>query len=50
MVTIFCDFYLFLAKMAFFSKINVIIKFLQKLAVVRAKNANIFAIFLANLF
>jgi hypothetical protein len=40
MVTIFCDFSQFSAeKMAFFSKTNVIMKFLQKIAVVSAKNA-----------
>jgi hypothetical protein len=42
MITIFCDFCQFTAKkLAFFSKT----KFLQKLAVVGAENANIFANF-----
>jgi hypothetical protein len=36
---------IFCKKLAFFPKINVMIKFLQKLAVVRAKNAKIFANF-----
>jgi hypothetical protein len=45
-ITIFCDFCQFPAKkLAFFSKTNVMIKFSQKLAVARAKNANIFAKF-----
>jgi hypothetical protein len=40
MITIFCDFSQFSAeKMAFFSKTNVMMKFLQKIAVVSAKNA-----------
>jgi hypothetical protein len=43
MITIFCDFRQFSAKkLAFFSKINVMIKFLQKLAVVRAKKRQFF--------
>jgi hypothetical protein len=49
MITIFCDFYQFLVnKLAFFSKTNVTIKFVQ---IVAAKNANIFAQFLGeNIF
>jgi hypothetical protein len=48
MITIFLD---FCEKMAFFSKTNVMIKFLQKIAVVWAKNANILAKFLGeNIF
>jgi hypothetical protein len=44
MITYFCDFRQFSAKeFAFFSKTNVMIKFLQKIAVVLAKNANCFA-------
>jgi hypothetical protein len=43
MITIFCNFCQISAeKLAFFSKTNVMITFLQKLAVVKAKNANIF--------
>jgi hypothetical protein len=46
MITIFCDFCPFSAnKRAFFSKTNVMIIFFQKLAVVWAKNANIFTKF-----
>jgi hypothetical protein len=46
MITIFCDFRPFSAKnIAFFSKTNVMIIFLQKLEVAWAKNANIFAKF-----
>jgi hypothetical protein len=46
MITIFCDFGQFSAKkLAFFSKTNVRIKFLQKLAAVWAKNANFFSNF-----
>jgi hypothetical protein len=46
MITIFCDLWQFSAKqLAFFSKTNVMIKFLQKLAVVWAKIANILAKF-----
>jgi hypothetical protein len=46
MITNFCDFRQFSAKsLTFRSKTNVIIKFLQKVAVVWAKNANIFARF-----
>jgi hypothetical protein len=46
MITIFCDFRQFSAKkLAFFSQTNVMIKFLQKEAVVLAKNANFFAKF-----
>jgi hypothetical protein len=46
MLTIFCDFCQFSAEeLAFFSSANVMVKFLQKLAVVRAKNASIFAKF-----
>jgi hypothetical protein len=42
---------IFCEKMAFFSKTNVMIKFFQKLAVVWAKNANIFAkFFCENIF
>jgi hypothetical protein len=37
-------------KIAFFSKTNVMIKNLQKLAVVRAKNANILANFFGEIF
>jgi hypothetical protein len=44
MITIFCDFWhLSAKKLAFFSKTNVMIKFSQKLSLVLAKNANIFA-------
>jgi hypothetical protein len=51
MITIFCNFRQFSAtKLAFFSKTNVMIKFLQKLAVVWAKNTNIFAKILAKIF
>jgi hypothetical protein len=39
----FCQF--LAKKLAFFAKTNVMITFLKKLAVVRAKNANIFATF-----
>jgi hypothetical protein len=46
MITNFCDFCQFSAKkMPFFSKTNVMLNFFQKLAVVLAKNANIFAKF-----
>jgi hypothetical protein len=46
MITIFCDFRQFTAKkLAFFSKTNVLIKVLQKLAAVCAKNARLFANF-----
>jgi hypothetical protein len=46
MITIFCDFYQFSAKkLAFFSKTNVMIKFLHNLALFRVKNANFFAEF-----
>jgi hypothetical protein len=44
MITIFCDFWQFSAKkLAFFSKTNVMIKFLHNLALIWVKNANIFA-------
>jgi hypothetical protein len=47
MIAIFGDFCQFSAKkLPFFSKTNVMVKFLQKLAVVSAKNANIFVKFL----
>jgi hypothetical protein len=46
MITIFCDFCQFSAKiLAFFSKTNAMIKFLQKVAAVWTKNANIFCKF-----
>jgi hypothetical protein len=46
MITIFCDFCQFLAKkLAFFSKTNVMIKFLHNLALFRVKNGNFFAEF-----
>jgi hypothetical protein len=46
MITIFCDFRQFSAKkMAFFSKTNVMMKFLHNLALFRVKNANFFAEF-----
>jgi hypothetical protein len=46
MITIFCDFSLFLAKkLSFFSKTNVMIKFFQNLALFEVKNANFFAKF-----
>jgi hypothetical protein len=46
MAIIFCDFCQFWAKkMAFFSKANLMIKFLHKLAVARAKTADFFANF-----
>jgi hypothetical protein len=52
MITIFCDFCHFsVKKFAFFSKTNVMIKFLQNLAIVEHKNANIFAnLFAKNIF
>jgi hypothetical protein len=51
MSTFFCDFRQFsVKKLEFFSKTNVMIKFLKKLAVVRGKNANIFADFLSKIF
>jgi hypothetical protein len=51
MITIFCDFCQFSAKkLAFFLTANVMIKFMRKLALSRVKNANFFAIFLANNF
>jgi hypothetical protein len=46
MITIFCDFRQFSAKkLAFFSKINVMIKILHNLALFRVKNANFVAEF-----
>jgi hypothetical protein len=46
MITIFCDFRQFSAKkMAFFSKTNVMIKFLNTLALFWVKNVNFFAEF-----
>jgi hypothetical protein len=46
MIVIFCDFRQFLAKiLAFFSKINVMIKILHNLALFRVKNVNFFAKF-----
>jgi hypothetical protein len=49
MITIFCDFCPFSAKIDAFSKSTVTINFLQKLAAVWANNANIFAIFGRNI-
>jgi hypothetical protein len=46
MITIFCDFWQFSAKkLAFFSKTDVMIKFLHNLALFWVKNANFFAEF-----
>jgi hypothetical protein len=46
MITILCDFREFSAqKLAFFSKTNVMIKFLHNLALFRVKDANFFAEF-----
>jgi hypothetical protein len=51
MITIFRDFRHFLAKkLAFFSKTNVLIKFLQNLALFWVKNANFLLIFSAKIF
>jgi hypothetical protein len=52
MITIFCDFCQFSAKkLAFFSKTNVMIKFLNNLALFWVKNANFFAEFFSeNIF
>jgi hypothetical protein len=47
MITIFFDFCQFSAKkLAFFSKTNVMIKFLHNLALIRVKNGNFYAKFL----
>jgi hypothetical protein len=46
MIKIFCDFWQFSAKkLAFFSKTNVMIKILHKIALFLVKNANLFAEF-----
>jgi hypothetical protein len=46
MITIFCHFLPFLAKiLAFFSKTNVMMKFVQKLTLNCAKTSNVFATF-----
>jgi hypothetical protein len=51
MITIFFEFCQFSAgKLAFFSKTNAIFNFLQKLAVVRPKNATFLQFFLAEIF
>jgi hypothetical protein len=45
MITIFCDFLQFSAKLAFFSKTNIRVNFFHNLALFRVKNANSFTDF-----